>query len=188
MWSFPCTRRFRSRGVHFLVTALQSMSFCMSKGWAWMRLGILLFSRSCRYKCSLNWTQQQQLLCYGNFVLALFNCLPFTSANVFLQLCERGKRMWKFVFLNHNSNFSIRDIFLSSCFHSWMKVFSNITRWPVFFSGEKMPKGDSFLKMKYSAISSHFLGKLLPKSDRKLLFSVRCNQSTLVYKSIPVNL
>jgi hypothetical protein len=32
---------------------------------------------------------------------------------------------------------------------------------PVFFSGEKMPKGGSFLKMKYSAINSLFFWEII---------------------------
>ncbi len=161
MWSFPCTRRFRSRGVHFLVTALQSMSFCMSKGWAWMRLGSLLFSRSCRYKCSLNWTQQQQLLCYGNCVLAPLNCLPFTSANVFCSFMKEEKGCGSLCFWTITATFPLGTSFSPAVFTVGWRFFQISHSKPVFFSGEKMPKGGSFLKMKYSAINSLFFWEII---------------------------
>jgi hypothetical protein len=52
-----------------------------------------------------------------------------------------------------------------------------------------VPKGDSFLKMKYSAINSPFFGgNYCLKVTENCFSGVRCNQSTLVYKSITVNL
>jgi len=189
VWSFPCTRRFRSRGVHFLVTALQSMSFCMSKGWAWMRLGSLLFSRSCRYKCSLNLTQQQQLLHYGNCVLALLNCLPFTFANVFCSFMKEEKGCGSSCFWTITATFPLWTSCSPAVFTVGQRIFQISHNRPVFFSGEKMTKGDTVSENEIFCYKfPFFLGNYCLKVTENCFSGVRCNQSTLVYKSIPMNL
>jgi hypothetical protein len=93
-------------------------------------------------------------LCLGTLELPAFHICKY-----FLQLYERGKRMWKFMFLDYNSNFSIRTSFSPAVFTVAQRIFQISHSGPVFFSGENTPKGDSFLKMKYSAINSHFMGE-----------------------------